>query len=490
MKAQPKHLLILLTLIATFGSTSGGWLTAQTFTTLYSFPAIPPPPGPYTNGSGAYPDDALILSGDTLYGTAGIGGGLGNGTVFQLNTDGTGFTILHTFTGTSGSDSTNGDGANPVAGFILSSNTLYGTAYHGGTSGNGTVFQLNTDGTGFTTLHSFAATNGSPGTNSEGANPSAGLVLSGNALYGTAEHGGGSGNGTVFQLNTDGTGFTTLHSFAATLGSPGTNSDGALPEGALLLSGNTLYGTAAAGGSSGNGTVFKVNTDGTGFTTLYTFTASSGPFPFYTNSDGAYPAAGLILSGNTLYGTAEYGGSSGIGTVFAVDTNGSGFTNLHDFTDGSDGASPQAGLILWGNTLYGTAASATVFRLNTDGTGFTALHTFTGGSDGIIPRARLILSGDTLYGTTQQGGSWDNGTVFSVSSAPQLGITPSGSNVILTWPTNLAGFSYAGYTLQSTTNLVPPAVWSPVAAAPALVNGQYTVTNPTSGNQQFYRLSQ
>src|SRR5206468_3922223 len=98
------------------------------------------------------------------------------------------------------------------------------------------------------------------------------------------------------------------------------------------LSGNTLYGTAYKGGSSSVGTVFAVNTNGVGFTNLHSFSAVprfSGP---YINSDGANPFAGLILSGNTLYGTAHFGGSSGNGTVFAVNTNGTGFTNLHSFT--------------------------------------------------------------------------------------------------------------------------------------------------------------
>ena len=79
-------------------------------------------------------------------------------------------------------------------------------------------------------------------------------------------------------------------------------SDGDYPYAGLILSGNTLYGTTAYGGSSGNGTVFAVNTDGTGFTNLHSFTARS--VLIYTNSDGADPHAGLILSGNTLYGTA------------------------------------------------------------------------------------------------------------------------------------------------------------------------------------------
>src|SRR5207249_1075887 len=115
--------------------------------------------------------------------------------------------------------------------------------------------------------------------------------------------GGRSGNGTVFALKADGTGFTNLYHFTTGSGSYPhiTNSDGAFPSG-LNLSGNTLYGIASRGGESGNGTVFQVGTDGTGLRTLYQFTAGSGSDPYFTNSDGAFPS-GLILSGNTLYGT-------------------------------------------------------------------------------------------------------------------------------------------------------------------------------------------
>ena len=153
-------------------------------------------------------------------------------------------------------------------------NTLYGVAL--GISGNGTVFALNTNGTGFTILHSFPATNFTvpsdgptppPGyANNDGVGPT-GLILSGSTLYGTAVWGGTNGNGTVFAINTNGTGFATLHSFAATAGANYTDSEGAHPIAfsGLVLSGNTLYGTALFGGSAGNGTVFSLNTNGTWF---------------------------------------------------------------------------------------------------------------------------------------------------------------------------------------------------------------------------------
>jgi len=103
----------------------------------------------------------------------------------------------------------------------------------------------------------------------------------------------------------------------------------------------------------------------------------------------------------------------------------------------------------------------------------------------------LNLSGNAFYGTTANGGSSGNGTVFSISFQPQLTITPSGvppSGIILSWPTNVAGFDYTGYTLQSVTSLVPPAVWSTNSPALVIIAGQNTVTNPITAAQQFYRL--
>ena len=337
------------------------------------------------------------------------------------------------------------------------------------------MFKLNTDGTGFATLYSFTA-------GSDGASPN-GLISSSNTLYGTAGSGGSGGNGTVFKLNTDGTGFTTLYSFIG-------GSDGAIPNGGLNLTNNTLYG-ATYGGSSGNGTAFAVNTDGTGFTNL-----------LYLGRD----AGGLILSGNTLYGTESGSYGWGVdcsyfyGSVFRVNTDGTGFTNLYNGDAGSvcndEGKVDFSRLILSGTTLYVAVSlnapvgphyyiSGEVFAVNTDGTGGTNLHSFPGSISSRTGPVGLISSGNTLYGTTSWGGSSDVGMVFSLTlPPPQLAIIPSAANVILSWPTNFTGF-----TLQSTTNLVSP-VWITNSPTPVIVNGQLAVTNPISGTQQFFRLSQ
>src|SRR5216683_6558072 len=147
--------------------------------------------------------------------------------------------------------------------------------------------------------------------------------------------------------------FTTLYSFSAASGGANgdpTNSNGILPLAGLILSGKVLYGTAFGGGSSGYGTVFAITTDGTDFKTLYSFTGAG--------DEGNPESGALILSSNALYGTThgDFVPSPTYGTVFTVNTNGSDFATLYNFTDGSDGANPRAGLILSSNTLYGTTA--------------------------------------------------------------------------------------------------------------------------------------
>ena len=370
----------------------------------------------FTNSpDGQNPQAGLVLSGSALYGTTRGGGAYGLGTVFAVNTDGTGFTNLYSFQGWS-------DGANPQAGLALSGSTLYGTTTGGGTYGNGAVFAINTDGTGFTNLYSLNVGTG------DGLFPFAGLILSGGTLYGTASAGGSGGNGTVFAINTDGTGYTNLYCFSGTVS--GTNVDGANPQAALILSGGRLYGTANAGGSGGSGTVFAINADGTGFTNLYSFSpaiyeppTNSGGVVQYTNSDGANPSANLILSGNTLYGTADGGGTAGQGSIFAISTNGMGFINFHSFAGGSvsDGGRP-AGLLLSSGTLYGTTLfggslqnDGTLFSISTNGTGYANAFNFGPINVG-DPQGRMMLSGGMLYGTTEYGGINNEGTVFAVNT--------------------------------------------------------------------------
>lgn len=165
----------------------------------------------------------------------------------------------------------------------------------GGPSGNGTIFSMNTNGTGFSLLHGF--------TGGDGSFPLGSLTLSGSKLYGMA--GGCRSKGVLFSMNTDDTDYSFLHSFF------GGTSDGASPNGSLTLSGSTLYGMTVAGGTSNRGTLFGININGSGFSLLESFVG--------TPNDGSSPYGDLTISGDgsTLYGMTLQGGTNGGGTVFA-----------------------------------------------------------------------------------------------------------------------------------------------------------------------------
>jgi uncharacterized repeat protein (TIGR03803 family) len=298
------------------------------------------------------------------------------------------YTILHNFNVD--------DGSGPGSQLVLSGATLYGTTSYGGSLNKGTLFRINTDGSGYTVLKEFS---GSDGTGPEGS-----LVLSGTKLYGTTYQGGSLQVGTVYKVDTDGGGFALLRSFINDH-----RFDGFHPAGGLISSDTMLYGTTFQGGHSNFGTIFKIGTDGTGYTLLKEF----------KGNDGKYSYATLVLSGATLYGTTAYGGSFNKGTVFRINTDGSDYTVLKEFS-GSDGTGPEATMVLSGTTLYGTTAVGgsnnlgTVFKINTDGSGFSLLKSFTG-SDGMYVKG-LSLSGTTLYGIAEAGGAFGAGTLFQVST--------------------------------------------------------------------------
>jgi uncharacterized repeat protein (TIGR03803 family) len=421
----------------------GTTLQAQTLTTLYSF----------SGGDGATPQSPLFLSGNTLYGGTMFGGANGQGTVFKINTDGTGFATLYSFA----DSDVDGNAANPYGPLILSQGAVYGTA-----SGDpsGTVFKIKADGSGQSVLHIFSG-------GLDGDMPFGGVILSSNTLYGTTFEGG-----NVFKVNTDRTGFASLHCLSC---QTNVHTDASAMYAGLVLVGNWLYGATIGGGTDHDGTLFKVGTDGTGYTTLHEF----------NGSDGSRPWSGLLFYNNRLYGTTLNGGNAGAdGVVFAINPDGTGFTNLHQFT-GYEGGLIQAGLIASDNVLYGAVmsgggvgGSGAVFALNTDGTGFKKLYVFSGGNDGGAPAVALTMSGNSLYGTTTKGGIYNQGTIF------RLTLPAGASTAIVRWQANMI---LATPTLQSSTNLVN---WTRVSQSPQVVNGRYTLTNPMTGDRRFFRLSQ
>ena len=209
---------------------------------------------------------------------------------------------------------------------------------------------------------------------------------------------------------------TTLHSFNL--------NDGALPEFVTPAQGRDgdIYGTTFFGGSStacgaGCGTVFKVTPQGA--LTSVSFGVDG--------TEGAGPNAGLVLGPDgLLYGTTSSGGASGNGEVFSLNPKTRAITVLHSF-NGSDGASPDAPLTLgpggkyYGTTFVGGATNnGTVFSITRSGT-FTSLHSFSSGADGANPLGGgLTLGSDgALYGVTFFGGNGGSGrgTIFRITAS-------------------------------------------------------------------------
>ena len=356
---------------------------------------------------GAHSSAAMIIGSDgAFYGTTYDGGGGARGTVYKLSSGGSNLVVLHRFSGLGG------DGAKVYGGVIEGSNgALYGTTGQGGLSNLGTIFRLNRDGSDYRILHSFTGSAG------DGAQGFGGLIEGSNGLlYGTTRYGGGSNKGTVFRLDPDGANYQVLHNFT------GTHAGGAEPVARVIEGpGGKLYGTtfgATIEGSVTNyGTVFSLNGDGTGHTVLRQFTGLNG--------DGASPYAELLVGQDgMLYGSTAFGGNKKQGVLFRMQPDGSGYQRLHSFESATgDGSIPYGPVVetapgrLHGMTSFGgTNGVGIVYTLQSDGTGYQSLRSFVGDVvDGGVPYGGFVQDAEgTLYGTTWYGGPSDQGTVFSL----------------------------------------------------------------------------
>ena len=228
----------------------------------------------------------------------------GFGTIFRVNPDGSGLTYIHAFNGA--------DGAKPYAGLMQASDGLmYGTTSAGGAANFGSVYRMNPNGSGFTTLYSFRG-------GTDGANPAYSTIMraSDGNFYGTTQFGGGSANsGTVFRMTPAGA-VAILHAFTGILvrtgeALPTTATDGLQPGASVIESSDgRLYGVTGGGGAYAGGTAFSVAKDGSGYAQLYSFAGTS---------EGGSPTATLVGGPDgLLWGTAQYGGTFNRGVIFKM----------------------------------------------------------------------------------------------------------------------------------------------------------------------------
>lgn len=236
-----------------------------------------------------------------LYVSATQGGSAGFGSISIL-TPGLVFSNVYDFLGQA-----KGDGASPIGPLAVDPEDpglgIYGATSGGGTSGLGTIFKFEPVTDEETPLYSFR------GGTSDGQMPTGGVdVDSEGNIYGTTQKGGANGLGVIFKLTKSASGSFTesvLHSFAG-------GKDGATPYASPILSfkGNMLYGTTHAGGTGSGGTIYQISTTGTRYKVLHDFTTSTGASPGYGS---------LFVNGTTLYGTAQAGGPSGDGVVYSLE---------------------------------------------------------------------------------------------------------------------------------------------------------------------------
>ncbi len=297
-----------------------------------------------------------------------------------------------------------------------SDSNFYGTTEFGGmngqgfTNGNnvgyGTVFRISPDGS-YTNLYSFA------GYPNDGANPSSGLVQGSDGnFYGTTQYGGtnpdcGYGCGTVFRISSSGN-ETILYSFYSY------PSDGVIPSGGLVQgSDSNFYGTTAGGGTSTNGTVFRISPSGT-YLNLYSF----GSHP----NDGSGPIGDLVqVSDGNFYGTTISGGANtgcsseyltGCGTVFKLDVGlgpcGGASISPTNAVFGTAGGSDSVSVTA-SNSCAWTATSNAGFITITSGSSGSGNGTVgytVDANTSTTPLTGTVYIADQVFTVTQAGLPW------------------------------------------------------------------------------------
>ena len=344
----------------------------------------------FTTTGGTYPLSDLCAYEGNLFGTAFEGGGSHDGTVYEVGVDGK-ERVLHRFAGGS-------DGRQPAAGLTELNGTLYGTTRYGGTGscssgGCGIVFSISPSGKNYAIVHEFDG--------ADGAYPSSDFGVLNGTLYGATPLGGANDDGTVFTVSPSG-GFKTLYSFRR-------EPDGIAPSGRLAGLNGTLYGATVGGGAYGNGTVFSV-TPGGAEQVVYSC----------RRDDCTQPVGGVALLRGKLYGTSWLGGVYGEGAVFSVTTGGKEHT-VYSFGEDYNGGYPAAPLTVQNGVLYGSTQNGgfnncgTLFSLTPAGSLQVLYKWRDTGNLGCHPSAAVTYLNGDLYGTLSSGGAHHKGLLFSVT---------------------------------------------------------------------------
>lgn len=421
---------------------------------------------------GAKPDGGGVVIGNQYFGTTNIGGVNGKGVLFRVNLDATGFTKLKDFTTSEGQPEY--QSYSSTGKLIAAGGQIYGTVAGGSENWEGVLYRIDTSGGGFTKILEFNkylydSGSGSAYT-SRGYSPSL-KFIDGATIYGICENGGnGSGSGTLFKINIDGTGFQEIYDFQG-------GADGSDPAD-IIDGGTVIYGVTRSGGIANEGTIFKINKDGTGYQQLR----------YMMELDLALKS--IAISGSKLYISSSDGGQITAqikypdGFIASINTDGSGYKIIKTFDYSTTKIGSPTYILINNNLIYGVCEyggtgdfSGGIFKMNLDGSGFSQLAVFSDSDKGASGKepSGLMFSNGGLYGTNSEGGTGGFGTVYSLSvggSSPNPTPTPA--------PTTQA--MYGAVTFTATA-------FSPQIGAPATKKSGNTQTLTEPVKMATYSIS-
>jgi uncharacterized repeat protein (TIGR03803 family) len=384
-----------------------------------------------------YCTELLMGPDGRIYGLSNSGGTHGYGFVFRIDTTGANFTQLYAFTGGT-------DVGNPVSIVISPDQHIFGISTGYGAKGEGALFKMTLSGSGYTLIHSF--------TSAHGYQPTALVMGTDGNLYGTCESGGSHSDGTIWMSTSSGAA-SDIYSL--------TSADGSAPDALVQAGDGALYGTVAGG-------LFRVTTAG-----KYTYLHSMS----YLNNSH------LTVAGNNVYGV-EWDAVLD-GSVFAYNVSTGTFSEPYAFPSGSYIAYDAVSLFvgadgrLYGASYYNSVPGdqGAVYALNTNGTGFTYLYQFVGDKDTAYPYQIVQAANGTLYGITGYGSvTGGYGLIFAIQP------DGSGYSVVSNF-TSYVG-NWANFLLGPGGNIY---VWMPANGANNA--GQILVVNSNGSMTPIYSFT-
>lgn len=315
-----------------------------------------------------------------------MSGGNGYGKISSINPDGSNYDHGVVFEGAL-------DGRRPIREILQGSDGyLYGATEAGGLSDWGVIYKMNADGSSYSVLHNF--------TKKEGANPSGALVeASDGKLYGVSRGIEGFPP-VVFSIDKLTGTFELIYEFTI-------EPNGLYPISLLPASNGYLYGVCERGNSGG--AIFRID-------------LSTHEFQKLVDLTSLYPGKLLQGSDGLLYGTLGQASQSSVAgaSIYRINLDGSGFTTIFEFS--AIGTSNPARQLIEGSDgyLYGTTSPGTanglIYKVKKDGSDFAVLHNFSF-EDGYSPQYGVVSGTDgLLYGFTTLGAAFGRGAFYRISS--------------------------------------------------------------------------